>query len=545
VYKLLAGTPTSGEYFLVENRQESKFDAGIPGSGLLIWHIDASKPDNNSECYPGGPDCAQNHLKVALVQADNLWNLEIGNNQGDPGDPYPGSSKNQGFTDSTTPNSNLYSGNSSGVSITGISNSDETMTATLMVNRVPGVSGANQYRSNGVTAISEGGTTPEGTVVCKGTVTDPDGEQVKLQVELRQVTEAFTGTPTWESGLVSSGTQVSWTRSNLVNGSYKWRYRAVDARDLSSTWVEFGTSGNTDFVVAVASITVTAPNGGESWPVGSDQTIQWNSSGVTGNIRLDVSRNGGSTWDTLTYNTANDGSEVWRVTGSATTQARVRVLSVNNPSVWDVSDANFSIMENVQSVTARIDSYSPNDTNNPVQVQVGSSTTISVTFTNTGNSSWSFIAGATVWDSNGGIVGNYSRTVSLGVGQQTTESWSHTVNQAGDYWLQFGVWKDSQTLLDKKPSPSQRLIRGISSCPGKFCIGDTVTVSNNGQGLNLRQCGSTNNTTCPVITTMPDGTQMTVFGGPIQADGYTWWAISGYVNGIYRAGWASEHGLGK
>ena len=81
------------------------------------------------------------------------------------------------------------------------------------------------------------------------------------------------------------------------------------------------------------------------------------------------------------------------------------------------------------------------------------------------------------------------------------------------------------------------------ACPGRFCIGDVVTVSNNGLGLNLRQCASTNNSTCPVIVWMPEGTRMTVFGGPVQADGYTWWAISGYVNSVYRAGWAIENGL--
>jgi hypothetical protein len=211
----------------------------------------------------------------------------------------------------------------------------------------------------------------------------------------------------------------------------------------------------------------------------------------------------------------------------------------------DGLESNGSDLVITSAIPARIDSYLPNDPNNPVQVQVGGSTSISVTFTNTGNTDWSFIAGASVWDANGAVVGDYSRTVSLGAGQQTTVSWSHTVSKAGDYWLQFGVWKDSQTLLDKKPSPSQRLIRGISPCPGKFCIGDIVIVSNNGLGLNLRQCASTNNTSCPVVVVMPDGTQMTVFGGPVQADGYTWWAISGYVSGIYRAGWASEHGLRK
>ena len=80
-----------------------------------------------------------------------------------------------------------------------------------------------------------------------------------------------------------------------------------------------------------------------------------------------------------------------------------------------------------------------------------------------------------------------------------------------------------------------------ASCPGKFCIGDTVTVFNTGgAGLRLRQCASTNSTTCPVIVTMADGTRMQVFGGPVTADGFIWWAISGNVNGTFRTGWAVQ-----
>lgn len=64
-------------------------------------------------------------------------------------------------------------------------------------NQPPSVPTAvSQYRSDGVTVISEGGTTPESTVVFKATVSDPDGDSVRLEIELRQMGEAFTGEPT-------------------------------------------------------------------------------------------------------------------------------------------------------------------------------------------------------------------------------------------------------------------------------------------------------------------------------------------------------------
>jgi M6 family metalloprotease-like protein len=142
VYQLLSGSPSAGgEYFLVENRQKAGFDAGLPGSGLLIWHIDETmaptydtdNTDNTSECYPGGPSCATQHYHVALVQSDNLWQLEKNANRGDAGDPYPGATNKIFFNAASSPASNFYSGATSDVSVANISASASTMTATLSV----------------------------------------------------------------------------------------------------------------------------------------------------------------------------------------------------------------------------------------------------------------------------------------------------------------------------------------------------------------------------------------------------------------------------
>lgn len=92
-------------------------------------------------------------------------------------------------------------------------------------------------------------------------------------------------------------------------------------------------------------LTVSTPNGDESWQVGSTKNIQWNSSHLTGNVKIEISFNGGSTYETLFTNTPNDGNEAWQVTGSVTSQARVRVSSIDAPSLSDISDANFTITQ--------------------------------------------------------------------------------------------------------------------------------------------------------------------------------------------------------
>ena len=92
-----------------------------------------------------------------------------------------------------------------------------------------------------------------------------------------------------------------------------------------------------------ASITVTVPNGGESWTVNTTMAIKWRSSGLSGSVRIDLSRDGGATFgETLFATTSNDGNQTWTVTGPPTTTARVRVCDVTK-AVCDTSNANFTI----------------------------------------------------------------------------------------------------------------------------------------------------------------------------------------------------------
>ena len=113
------------EYFLVENRQRTGFDSDLPAEGLLIWHIDDSQPDNSDE----------SHYKVALLQADDMLDLEFKQNRGDDGDPYPGTSGNDELSHTSSPSSDSYAGQSTGVAVTSISAPGETMTAHLSVRR--------------------------------------------------------------------------------------------------------------------------------------------------------------------------------------------------------------------------------------------------------------------------------------------------------------------------------------------------------------------------------------------------------------------------
>jgi len=104
-----------------------------------------------------------------------------------------------------------------------------------------------------------------------------------------------------------------------------------------------GTSNANFTINSTGSITVSSANGGETWTIGSTHAIQWSSNGISGNVKIELSRDGGATWTTLSNSTANSGTKNWKVTKPATTQARIRVSSVNSSSVADTGNTNFTI----------------------------------------------------------------------------------------------------------------------------------------------------------------------------------------------------------
>ncbi|MCA9757536.1 MAG: S8 family serine peptidase [Candidatus Eisenbacteria bacterium] len=90
-------------------------------------------------------------------------------------------------------------------------------------------------------------------------------------------------------------------------------------------------------------VTLTAPNGGETFTSGTSTNVTWTSTGSIANVALDYSTNAGGSWTSIVASTTNDGSYSWTVPATATTQGRVRVSDASNSGVNDASNANFTI----------------------------------------------------------------------------------------------------------------------------------------------------------------------------------------------------------
>ncbi|MCU0608054.1 MAG: GPI anchored serine-threonine rich family protein, partial [Candidatus Edwardsbacteria bacterium] len=95
-------------------------------------------------------------------------------------------------------------------------------------------------------------------------------------------------------------------------------------------------------LAADPSITVTAPDGGESWPATTARSVTWTTTGLMASVNIDYSTNGGGEWTRIVSGTANDGQYAWTVPDVLSSDCRVRVSDGDgDPS--DASDASFAI----------------------------------------------------------------------------------------------------------------------------------------------------------------------------------------------------------
>lgn len=106
IYRISVGFPLY-EYLLIENRQPINYDKTLPSGGLLIYHIDDILTDYYSQGYPSQSNWPQNgkHYRIALLQADGLYDLEKNINNGQSSDFY---SNGASLGSNTVPNTNTY-----------------------------------------------------------------------------------------------------------------------------------------------------------------------------------------------------------------------------------------------------------------------------------------------------------------------------------------------------------------------------------------------------------------------------------------------------
>jgi len=91
-------------------------------------------------------------------------------------------------------------------------------------------------------------------------------------------------------------------------------------------------------------ITLIQPKGGEVWEIGKTVTIKWETNITEGNFRIEISFDGGNHWYTLISSIPCAQKEIgYEVNVQETDQARMKMVFVEDPRVYDISDSDFTI----------------------------------------------------------------------------------------------------------------------------------------------------------------------------------------------------------
>lgn len=143
------------------------------------------------------------------------------------------------------------------------------------------------------------------------------------------------------------------THTALNTGSYTWSIPSESGSNykikISSTFDESIHDYSDSFFsigeeTNPSSLQVISPNGGEIWKHGSQHNIRWASTNVAGRVCIDLYNNGNHC-KTLSESTRNDGQYSWRIPASFSTGTSfsIRISSVDNGTIYDESNAYFSI----------------------------------------------------------------------------------------------------------------------------------------------------------------------------------------------------------
>ena len=105
------------------------------------------------------------------------------------------------------------------------------------------------------------------------------------------------------------------------------------------------------FAIGNPALSLTSPAAGASWTIGTPYTITWTSNLLpSATVKVQISRNGGSTYTALASSAPNTGTYAWTATGAASTTAIVK-LSANGFTATAVS-GTFSLVAASVTVTS-------------------------------------------------------------------------------------------------------------------------------------------------------------------------------------------------
>jgi hypothetical protein len=295
----------------------------------------------------------------------------------------------------------------------------------------------------------------------------------------------------------------NWNGQTTPNTNYYFRFSVAAGSPFTCTVKKIYVR----ITYSIPTITVTSPNGGETWYKGNNYTITWNSSNVTGNVQIDLYK-GNTMVQQVAAAATNNGAHSFTPQSSLTNGSNYKIgISAMGGTVSGFSTNHFTI------------------TNYPVNPQVSvspSSGTNGTTFQQPGS----------------GFTPNGTATLHFNTPDGPSTVSNKPINSSGSYthsWTCEGCPNGSYSYYAVDNSS------GITSNTVYFTVFTanpqvSVSPSSGTNGTTFQQPGSgfTPNGTATLHFNTPDG-PTTVSNKPINSSGsYTHsWTCEGCPNGSY------------
>lgn len=250
---------------------------------------------------------------------------------------------------------------------------------------------------------------------------------------------------------------------------------------------------------SIGPFAVVAPQGGETWPASSLQTVQWSVNGtntLTPSVAILLSTDGGNTFPvTLVANTPNDGAEAVQLPATQGAAVRIKVQAVGN-IFFDISNANFTL-------SAPLPPPGPFTKTTPTNGATGRPTSLSLTWTSSSTATdYEYCLDTSnnaTCDSSWVQTASLSSQVVAGLAPATTYSWqvrsrsaagategdsgtwftfttATVTNPLADVVIDFGAAYGLWTYYDQGGSPVWQQLHAQS--PTRIATGD---IDGNGQ----------------------------------------------------------------
>ncbi len=306
----IASPVSSTEYFVVEYRKATDggtFESSLYNEGLLVYRINTAYTGNAN----GPPDEVYIYRPGGTPTEEGMpWYA-----------PFSGQQARTAINDGTDPGSFLTDGSPGGLSISNVGAYGDTISFDVSINTF--------------------------------TVTLPNGGETWVSGAPATVTWMSTGSVGAVDILLTTDWGANW--SVLANDTPNDGTETVTVPAAASSscfvavaegafWVPYDISdASFSIVPPTASVTVTAPNGGERWISGTSRAITWTWTGTIENVAIEYSTVGGTSWSPVAASTPNTGSFSWTVPAGASETCLIRVSDASNASVADTSDGLFAI----------------------------------------------------------------------------------------------------------------------------------------------------------------------------------------------------------